>query len=668
MNLMKLFNLKYLKENIKKSKGLLAFCLGVVPLINFLVLIIHVISLDNRLEILDFPTVSTITFLGLFIIPFIIAVSLFGFVFKRKSVDFVLSKPISRRSIYLTNIIGGIILITIFMLLNSLIYILFGLIFSNLIIPISLIVDYFILFLVSYIFIFIVSSLAITISGNLMGSIVLILIIICLSPLLHCINVLYSDFNPSTVYLECTNESCKPSNYKCHNDACINHLRNNEYKVYGTKIHELTFTAPFYSLESFQNNTFYSSKSIIKMLVLIPIYSVIGYYLFKKRKMENNETSFKNSKVHYFVKGITIIPVSFICYLIIKDASEIGILVSIFIILIYSIVYDLITRKEIYQVLKSSAISLSTLAVFLGIYGIYDLKMNNHSVTIKDINEIVMEGISIKSKNNYQVFNENITGQELIDRLIRETLEPNSDKGSRKYFNVTTKQNQKYNLGFYWTNDTNKIIKEILRQEKLAYFKELNYNQINYVDAEIKPTKKIKELIKETMLNIDKYSYEENESLLEVAIYRNHKYEKFYIMPMLNKELDKYVLNEKNKLALKFLENADHIEFSTSNSNFDQFNYVINANKKQFLKYLSTNNNEITASAFNIYAQKDHTLLILIGNRESFIKEYETYEKNLQNDPDYQELLENSKNNNTKKEDIKEADINEKDNMNNYEY
>ena len=46
MSLMKLFNFKYLKENIKKSRGLLAFFFGVVPLINIIVLI-TIISNDK---------------------------------------------------------------------------------------------------------------------------------------------------------------------------------------------------------------------------------------------------------------------------------------------------------------------------------------------------------------------------------------------------------------------------------------------------------------------------------------------------------------------------------------------------------------------------------------------------------------------------------------------
>ena len=68
MSLMKLFNFKYLKENIKKSRGLLAFFFGVVPLINIIVLI-TIIS-NDKINIMNFYSLSSITILGMFILPF----------------------------------------------------------------------------------------------------------------------------------------------------------------------------------------------------------------------------------------------------------------------------------------------------------------------------------------------------------------------------------------------------------------------------------------------------------------------------------------------------------------------------------------------------------------------------------------------------------------------
>ena len=89
------------------------------------------------------------------------------------------------------------------------------------------------------------------------------------------------------------------------------------------------------------------------MVLLSLVYIVIGFYLFINRKMENNETSFKNEKLHYIIKSITLIPITFITYLIIRDEPLIGMLVSVAIILIYSALYDLVTKREIYKFLNS---------------------------------------------------------------------------------------------------------------------------------------------------------------------------------------------------------------------------------------------------------------------------------------------------------------------------
>ena len=73
MNLMKLFNFKYFKENLRKSKAVLAFFLGVVPLLNILLLIIALINMNNDPVLLDFASLSIITFLGMYVLPLILA-------------------------------------------------------------------------------------------------------------------------------------------------------------------------------------------------------------------------------------------------------------------------------------------------------------------------------------------------------------------------------------------------------------------------------------------------------------------------------------------------------------------------------------------------------------------------------------------------------------------
>ena len=159
MNLKALFKFNYFKENIRKSKGLLAFLLGIIPIVNILYLTVILTTEGNIL--LDFNLLSFITYTGIFFIPLALSLNFFGFVFKKKSVDFIMSKPISRKSIFTTSTFGGILIILVFMLLNTFIFGLFNLIFENLTIPVALLFDYFLFWLISYIFIFTAINLAI---------------------------------------------------------------------------------------------------------------------------------------------------------------------------------------------------------------------------------------------------------------------------------------------------------------------------------------------------------------------------------------------------------------------------------------------------------------------------------------------------------------------------
>ena len=107
MNLTKLFNFKFLKQNFKKSKGLLVLFLSLVPAFTFLVIMLS----GNEIvqEPIDQIELSVINILGLFIVPIVLSISLFGYAFKRKSIDFINSMPINRKTIFLTNTLAGIV-------------------------------------------------------------------------------------------------------------------------------------------------------------------------------------------------------------------------------------------------------------------------------------------------------------------------------------------------------------------------------------------------------------------------------------------------------------------------------------------------------------------------------------------------------------------------------
>lgn len=347
MNLMKSFNLKYLIQNLKKSKVVLSIFIGLIPILNTIIEIMNLST--DKTEILSFNNISALTLLGTFILPIIISICLFNYIYKKKSVDFINSMPINRKNIFITNTILGIIIMVLTLLLNSILTLIVCLILNRPI-PLTMLLDYFVYFSLVYIFIFTTTNLAMTISGNAITQVIVTSLLLFLVPYISVFSKALISENNTTTYLKCTTEECKPTNYYCYEDeTCINNQKNNLYSLYLSEIKETTYTAPF----SFVFNSLTKSSpktnliSTLKMFILSIIYIIFGYKLFIKRKMEVNETTFKNIHHHNLVKSLTLIPIASIAYYLLDSASLITIVYAITIMVIYFLIYDLITKKSL---------------------------------------------------------------------------------------------------------------------------------------------------------------------------------------------------------------------------------------------------------------------------------------------------------------------------------
>ena len=645
MNLKAYFNFNFFKENIRKSKGLLAFLLGVIPIINIIFLIVLLTTSSSNL--LEFDIVSFLTYAGIIFIPLSLSVTLFGFVLKKKSVDFILSKPISRKSLFITNTLGGILVILVFMIINTLIFGLFGLVFESLTIPFGLLVDYFLFWFISYVFMFTVINLAIVLSGNLITSIVVALIILLIVPYLNGINYITQDYYSGNNYIICENPDCKPESYYCYNDDdCEEHLLNNEYRLYYGKLLTYNFTAPLVMLNEAANNndTFYNSMSLIKMIVLSVIYFAIGYFVFKNRKMENNETSFKSSFAHYLVKGITLFPICLLTYAIIEGTGAIGWLISIVGIIIYSVVYDLITRREIYKPVKSLIISALLFFLFTGVYASYFKVFDNPEKVIKKVDSITYEGMKI-------------TDTDLINNIIKSLLDKNTTESSYVYNFIFTSGNTQYEV----TADINETLNSLLQDELNIWNKEkikkFDFNRIHYMeynDTMIPITKELKNIIKDNIHKIDEFdidSLSETDTLYLYS-YHNHHYESVMIPIKLDSELFNKIITYQNELFIKFREKIDY-ELSYNLNAYDSdvfsdedyyvFDYVIRSNMTKFINYLK-NDNKIDANKDLTYIRvydMNKAYTITISDVQLFKEEFDSYKENLKDNKEYQRLVNN---------------------------
>ena len=132
---------------------------------------------------------------------------------------------------------------------------------TDLFIPFGAILDYFIYFLVTYIFVFIISVLAISLSGNIMGFIIIILLLLLLYPSLTFIEYKTRSDYLDTYYL-CESEECMPTIEYCGDDNnCLKEIESGKYHYRVIQKYNSTLTT---TINYF--NEGFNTKSIINYI------------------------------------------------------------------------------------------------------------------------------------------------------------------------------------------------------------------------------------------------------------------------------------------------------------------------------------------------------------------------------------------------------------------
>lgn len=374
MNLIKLFNPAYLKENIKKSRGFIILFLILVPLFTALITIFE-INNPERLNVANEVEIALINIIGMYGIPFILSFALFGYVYKKNSVDFINSMPLNRKTIFVTNTIGGILLITLMQFITALILVICDAVLVNVVIFSKMISDIFILMWISYVFVFIATNLAMTLSGTFLTQVALTLLILFLVP--FCIDS-YHEFSEWSEYVFVNGENEFTDNVESQ---------------------EISFTMPYRLISMVllgNSDNLYSTNSIIRMIVLGILYFGIGIYLFQNRKMEDTEESFSSIKMHIFVKALTIFPMIILLNLIEPDIEFI--IFALALIGVYYFVFDFIVKRKVK--LKVSILSfILILVVWQGIC--MATEFIREKMPTKTLNKEDVIAVSIGNCRNY---------------------------------------------------------------------------------------------------------------------------------------------------------------------------------------------------------------------------------------------------------------------------
>ena len=574
MNLTKLFNFNYLKENLRKSKGILILVSLIVPLFTLLVIVMGYNTDGIRKIILSPFDISYINIFGMFVVPLIISASLFGYVFKKNSVDLVSSMPLKRSTIFITNTIGGIALITIIQAVTAILVWLCSILCTNIYIFPQIILDAFLMMWITYVFIFIVCNLAMSVSGTFLTQCAVTLLILFLIPFcVICFNRLYDSRD--LVFTDNGREVMSYSNIDFN----------------------MTFTTPTNLIFNGSiNNIFYSTKSICITTVLSIAYLIIGLESFKKRKMENAEESFKNDKVHLVIKALTMLPMIVFIHLIGNAAGMSLILYAL--IIVYYFAYDFIVKKKI--AIKESIIALVIIIFFLqGVCSVSDLIYENIDIgktriDKKDIKEIGVDfgydSIYRRTKSTTYANN-----KELVDAIFKIEDQKNEGYGSTgiNILSVSVKDKTGKTHSFYMSlnkEDMNKIL-EIIDKDYLEKLK-ADYSSdgiigINYaVIDDNESVKAINEEINSAINDMDAKKFydfkKSNRKELRKTVYVNHQlFEIDFPIDLTDKTL-KLVANYENKKTIECIKYLKSINIDNTYYSLYIDNPVIGIERNDF--------------------------------------------------------------------------------------
>ena len=603
MNLINLFNFNYLKQNLKKSKGALAIFIGIIPIINILTLFL--MSDNNHSnEIITLSGISIINFIGVFILPIVISICLFGYVFKKRSVDFVNSMPISRKSIFITNTIGGISILVIMNLINAIFIYILSNTLPNLIIPIPMIIDYFILWTVAYVFVFTVSNIAVSVSGNMITSIAVSALILFLIPYIHFFTceALIPTHNNQYI-LECTSKECISNEYDSIYPEYVELSKENKYMMtFGQKQYKVSYNIPANLILNVTNYSYsngseklYNTASIIKTFILSLIYIVIGYFLFINRKMEVSETSFKNTTVHNIVKCLTMVPILSFTYLILKESylDIVSILILLVIIIAYYFIFDLITRRGI----NNFKLNIITLIIYIPLFMLFmkglDAITNVKTFNVNDIDSVNIDILSEDTINPI-VSEVYIEDKDFITYLLKNSAYDSYEikNNDIPYINVNFKINNK----LLYTQIS-------FQKEEYEYIKNYlsNNNELKKTinKFEYKETYAIKignlvvneEEVEELSSLCDKYIQDEviisNLSGLRMNLYSytNHKLNNYEINTN-NKEIIQKIMEIENNYLEDNLDLLNGYGIDINGSINDEYYDILDVNTKDLIDYV----------------------------------------------------------------------------------
>lgn len=581
MNLMKYFNYNYMIQNLKKSKSILILFLGLIPVLSIIMFLILVNN--NSFNSISLETISIIHYVGLYFIPIMISMCLFGFIFKKKSVDFINSMPLSRKTIFTTNTITGIILLILMVVLSGLgIYI--TSFFTNIILPFRMILDYIISWNISYIFVFTLANIATSVSGNGITQIIVTILLMFFVPF----TMDYINSGDSIIYGYRNDTICFESENHIDSVCYYNYYGSDDtasYTLPYNNVHNILMGSDNYSLLNY--------ISLIKMLIISVVSFIVGRILFLKRKMETNETTFSSLKIHNLVKALTMYPVVLVMsvFAINDSMSTLGAICCLLFLVIYFFIYDLITRRSISNV-KTSLIHLCVIIIVLFSYATlvngYLYSGSNSRNIYVDNSDIDGYKLSLASYDLSEFNYVNVTDKKSIEMITDVLMERNSYESNEGLVSrqmIVKVGNKEYKIyASINTTSVNEIIAQIESTDDIKNTKTLLDTNSNYavgleyenINVMTNDSNIIKEAIKAAKEDV---SCDRSSITLYLYNYHDGVVSTYSIDSCASDILKDYVdemIREENARFLSEIKNLSYTQAGHKGFTYDINNYVTN--------------------------------------------------------------------------------------------
>ena len=340
------YYLNYAKQHFSAHSGILTILFMIVPIL----VVPYLLAISSRdILYLTFPTAAAVGIMFMYILPISIALQLNSYLFSKKQVDFVVSLPLSRRSLFWINYILGVLFMFAMIIIMTLIIYIVCALHPLLVVSGAVLGRIIINLFVGYLFVYSASYLCMMSTGHQLTAILLSVVMMFLLSYIN-YDIKYDD----------NYDSPTTGNGVVIADTEVMYDTNSAIKNM-----MITATPTYVTIDGGRIN----AVQLLVTLSETAIYTGLAYVVFKRRKLEVAETSYLTESSHYIAKGIILfIPLCFIARML-ENMQYIDFFIVFTVISIYiiSYLYDLATARARANLLKS----IWSFVAICGIVGVY---------------------------------------------------------------------------------------------------------------------------------------------------------------------------------------------------------------------------------------------------------------------------------------------------------